>query len=205
MRSTAPHPAVASRRSGRGYTLIELLVIVVVLGIAGAMVIPSMTQAGALRIHAAVRSIVADLTFAQADAAAFQERRVVYFNRVALWDQASSTWTTAAGNGYTLYAPPLDAATIDLNNDVMFDPYRADEPYSKNFDEPRYGGAKLLEASFEGGAPYVVFDELGGVAQSLTGDAPGAGGFVRVGNDMSEFTISVDAFTGRITVADTGP
>lgn len=197
--------SAAPKQRRNGYTLIELLVIVVVLGIAGALVIPSMSQAGVLRIHAAVRSIVADLTFAQSDAAAFQERRVVYFNRVAIWDDASSSWTTAPGNGYTLYAPPLGAAALDLNNDVMFDPYRADEPYSKSFDEPRYGGAQVLEAQFEGGVPYVVFDELGGVAQALTGDAPGAGGFVRVGNATGEFTISVEPFTGRIAVVNTGP
>lgn len=195
--STTPSAAHA-------YTLIELLIVIVVLGIAGALVIPSMTQAGVLRIHAAVRSIVADLTFAQSDAAAFQQRRVVYFGQVARWNSASNTWTTQPGNGYTLYAPPLGAATLDLANDIMFDPYQPQQAYSKVFDSPRYGGAQVLSPSFNGG-PMVVFDELGGTALNLTSDEPGAGGTVRVANADAEFTIRVEAFTGQITVARTGP
>jgi len=201
--SLSTNPRAHEARAS-GYTLIELLIVVVVMGIAGAMVIPSMSRAGVLRIHAAVRSIVADLTFAQSDAAAFQQRRVVYFGQVASWDDAASAWTVAPGNGYTLYAPPAGAANVDLVNDIMFDPFKANEAFTTSFDASKYGGAQIANASFNG-TPMVIFDELGGTGLNLTSDAPGVGGSVQVVGPLSTFTISVDAFTGRVTVTKTTP
>lgn len=64
----------------RAYTLIEVLVTVVILGIAGAVVVPSMSGAGILRIQAGVRTVVADITFAQMDALAYQEARGIVFS-----------------------------------------------------------------------------------------------------------------------------
>jgi len=58
-------------------------VTVVVLGIAGALIIPAMGQVDVLRAQAAVRTLVSDITFAQADAAATQERRAILFGAVA--------------------------------------------------------------------------------------------------------------------------
>ena len=56
----------------RAFTLIELLIVVVLLGIAGMLVVPAMGSVGVLRIQAAVRTLVSDLTFAQGDAIAQQ-------------------------------------------------------------------------------------------------------------------------------------
>ena len=79
-----------SRRSGpfaaRAYTLIEILVVVVVLGICAAVAIPSMSSASVLRAQAAVRTLVSDITYAQSDALAFQVGRAILF------DQANNSW-----------------------------------------------------------------------------------------------------------------
>ncbi|MBX3362550.1 MAG: type II secretion system protein [Phycisphaeraceae bacterium] len=53
------------RTTARAYTLIEVLVVVTVLGIAAALVIPEMSSAHSLRVQASVRTIVSDITFAQ--------------------------------------------------------------------------------------------------------------------------------------------
>ncbi|MFN9974149.1 MAG: Tfp pilus assembly protein FimT/FimU, partial [Phycisphaerae bacterium] len=54
----------------RGYTLVEVLIVVTVLGIAGAVAAPAFSQTGVLRVQAALRSIVADISEAQSDALA---------------------------------------------------------------------------------------------------------------------------------------
>ncbi len=69
----------------RGLTLIELLVTVTVLSIAVALVIPSVSQTGVLRVQAAVRTIASDIAAAQTEAMAFQSRRAIYFGAVG-WE-----------------------------------------------------------------------------------------------------------------------
>src|SRR5688572_202575 len=98
-RSRRPHTA----HPARAYTLVEMLVVVAILGIAGALVIPSMGQAGVLRIHAAVRTLVSDLTFVQTDALAYQQRRAVIF------DEDANSYTLAevalSSGGEVTYIP----------------------------------------------------------------------------------------------------
>lgn len=197
---TAVRANVFSMRRSGGYTLIELLIIVALLGIAGAMVIPSMTQGTSLQTQAAVRTLVSDLTFAQADAMAFQSRRVVIFGRVPQWDEAASRWVTVEGNGYTLYDVPPGAGTLDLDNDVLWDPSERNErPLGRDFDEEDFGGATVQNAEFNGDE-WLIFDELGGPVTTLTSDDSGATGVVEVEGQGALFRVEVEAFTGRITV-----
>lgn len=192
-------------RSGRGYTLIELLIVIVILGLAGALVIPSMSETGVLRVQAAVRTMVSDMTFAQSDALAFQSRRVIVFGRVARIDEGSGLIVTEPGNGYTVYAPPVGAATLDLNNDVMIDPGdpRRSRPFTRLFGVQEFGAAEVQDPAFNGGAQ-LIFDELGGPVRQLTGDDPGGTGTVDIVAPDGRFRVTVEAFTGRITVARTG-
>ena len=83
---------VSRRRSGgirRSYTLIELLIVVTILGIAATMVVPRVLGKDRLTLQAAVRTLVADLSFAQSDALAQQEYR-----RVVFVDDDSDGWST---------------------------------------------------------------------------------------------------------------
>lgn len=205
MNSVVRHVCERGRAGfGRAYTLIELLLAIAILGIAGALVIPSMTQTGVLRVQAAVRTMVADLTFAQSDAMAFQARRVIVFGRIARFDPDAGAWVVAAGNGYTVYAPPVGSSAIDLQNDVMIDPddRRRERPLSRDFGGRDYGGATVANASFNGGTQ-LIFDELGGPVRQLAGDDPGDTGSVEVASPDGTFRIDVEAFTGRVTVTRT--
>ncbi|MDX9910752.1 MAG: prepilin-type N-terminal cleavage/methylation domain-containing protein [Phycisphaerales bacterium] len=172
-------------RHPRGYTLIEVLVVVTVLGIAGALVIPSMGQAGVLRIQASVRTIVADITFAQSDALAYQRGRAVMFEP----DE----------NRYTL----VDVTGDDLDpvNDVMYDRFRPGRQYIVDLDDDAdFAGARISEVDFDG-ETNLIFDELGGPVTTPGGTTPSAGGFVEVtGADGQVFRINVEAYTGRVTV-----
>ena len=184
------------------YTLIELLLVVAILGLAASMVIPAMGQTGVLRIQSAVRTLVADITFAQADALAFQSRRVIIFGRIAEWDTAGGVWQTVEGNGYTVFAPPLGAATVDLNNDLMFDPYQTNQPLSRDFGDERFAGAVITDPDFNGTAQ-LIYDELGGPVSSLTSDDPGLPGVVTIEGPNATYVVQIEGFTGRVTVTKT--
>ncbi len=92
-------------RNLRGYTLVEILTVVLVLGIASAAIVPQLGTREDLHVAAAARVLMADLTYAQNRAIATQQKHVIEFS----------------GNSYTvLYRPndtaPLQALTNPLTN-----------------------------------------------------------------------------------------
>lgn len=62
------------------FTLVEILVVVVILGIAAAVIVPQMGTRGDLKASAAARLIMADLIYAQNRAIATQTRHYVRFD-----------------------------------------------------------------------------------------------------------------------------
>ncbi|MBL8763861.1 MAG: prepilin-type N-terminal cleavage/methylation domain-containing protein [Phycisphaerae bacterium] len=165
-----------------GYTLIEVLVVVVVLGIAGALVIPSMGSTGILRVQAAVRSVVSDIVFCQADAVAFQERRAIVF------DSATT---------YRLVQVP--GSVIDIEHNTLYDPSRPSGLYVVDVSDPRYGDARINSALFDS-HNYLVFDEQGAPLGDLGTNTAGSGGTVTITGSEQTFDVTVDAFTGRVSV-----
>lgn len=182
----------------RGFTLIELLVTIAVLGIAGALVIPSMTQTDVLRVQAAVRTVIADITFVQADAIAFQSRRAIWFGMVPQRD--GNTWRYVEGNGYTV--AEVTGPSLDLTTNAMIDPDNGTSPLGRNLANGRFGGATIESPSFNGES-LLIFDELGGPVRELSGEEPGNGGSVSIASREATFTINVAPITGRVTVTRT--
>lgn len=181
----------------RAFTLIEVMIVVVLLGIAGVLVIPSMSQTNVLRVQSTVRTLVADVAFLQSDAVAYQARRAIVFGVVPVKNEESGVWEFVAGNGYTL--AEVRGAELDLDTDAMIDPDEPNRPYGRNFDEARFAGAVLSSPSFNGGA-MLIFDELGGPVADLEGPEPGDGGTVQIEGSGSTFRVEVQAYTGRVRV-----
>jgi prepilin-type N-terminal cleavage/methylation domain-containing protein len=191
--------ASSSRHCQHGFTLVEVLVTVAVLSVATVLVIPTMNSTGVLRVQSAVRQTVADITFAQSDAMAYQSRRAIWFERVPI-DPYSTPWQFTEGNGYTL--AEVSGPMLDLNSHAMFHPDDSAGPYARNFDHERYGGARITAAEFDGDG-MLIFDELGGPVMGLTGEEAGEGGFIDIRggeNDQWAFRITVAPMTGRIVV-----
>jgi prepilin-type N-terminal cleavage/methylation domain-containing protein len=154
----------------RGYTLIEVLIVVTILGVIGAAVVPSMLTAGAMGVQAAARIIVADLLYAQNEAIAQQaERRVVF---------------DLANNGYRLVDETGTALTVDWINGQA-------NNYVVDFNKDRrFQGVTITAVDFNGGDT-LSFDDLG---------TPSNGGSVNIQYERRQYRIDVAAFTGRVTV-----
>lgn len=175
----------------RAYTLIEVLVVVTVLGIAAAMIVPSMGSTGVLRIQSAARQLVADITYAQSDALAYQSRRAVVF--------------IPGENRYVICE--VNGAIVDPETDAIFSHAHPNDKYDVTIDAEKMGGAQITGATFDGDPEnhVLVFDEMGGPVQAPDSDTPSSGGFVRISGSGFVYEVSVEAYTGRVTVTNVTP
>lgn len=167
----------------RGYTLIEVLVTVTIIGIAGAVVAPSIGQAGVLRIQAAVRMIVSDITYVQMDALGYQEQRAIVFD--------------VDDNFYTLIQ--VEGNSIDVDADALYDIKGPEQRYRINLNDEKYGGTVIESASFDGDST-LIFDEMGGPVSAPGTSNLSDGGSIVLAGPLSRWRINVAAFTGRVTV-----
>ena len=169
-----------AHRTRRGYTLVEILIVVVIMGIAGALVIPSMGATDVLRVQSVVRTIVADINFAQSDGLARQEGRAIVFDPDA--------------NSYALVE--VHGSTLDPGTDTIYE--------VKLTNTVKFGDARIVSAEFDGD-PVLVFDEMGGPVTEPDGTTPSGGGTIVVTGSGSQYEIEIEAYTGRVTVTQTGP
>ena len=176
-----------SRPRPQAFTLIEILIVVALLGIAATMLIPNMTNMADFETEAAVRVIVSDLTFAQSDAMAHQGGRRMLFDE--------------DGRGYRILFAPYDPATDVLNDPVAF---AGDGRYIVDFvTDTRFREVTVTAVDFDSGNSYVTFDELGGPI--APDGSSSVGGTITVQGRNQQFRIEVAAFTGRVTVTEILP
>lgn len=176
-------PRRTTDRIARAYTLVEVLVLVVIMGIAGAVVIPSMSGAGTLRVQAGVRTVVADITFAQMDALSYQESRAIVFD--------------AENNRYTLVE--VVGGEIDPDANALYDPHGPGQRYIVELGKHDFGGARLTDVDLNGGDT-LIFDPMGGPVAAADSDELSSGGSVTLQAPQGTFRINIAAFTGRVTV-----
>lgn len=169
--------ATSRRRTRHGYTLIEVLITVTIMGIAAAVVVPNMSKGGTLGVQAGARIIIADLLFAQNEAMAQQSSRRVVFDsddnsyRVEKFDNAASVWVLE-------HNPVIGGADGSSNYEVDFD------------EDGRFKGVEIVSATFNSDST-IEFDDLGN---------PTSGGTVRLRFEEHVFEVKVAPFTGRVTV-----
>ncbi len=120
----------------QAFTLVEVLVVVVIMAIAGAMIVPLMTGAGEMEAVSAARAIATDIQYAQS---------------YAITNQSPAT---------VRFYPDTDRYTLSNASGLLKHPmtnkgYLVDFRTGGDFDQ-----VDLASASF-GGVASVVFDELG--------------------------------------------
>jgi len=156
-KSLIPNPCFANPQSRipnpySGFTLIELIMVVVVLLIIAAFIAPKMTGVTGTRVNAAGRKISADIRYAQELAISTQTNHGVIFNAsptntYSIYQGTTSTIITDSftGGAYTvqLNAGDYDGVTIDGGYQVEFDA----------LGSPVTGGGSSVTISNGGSAP----------------------------------------------------
>lgn len=168
------------QRAVRGaYTLIEVLMVVVLMGIAAAAIVPAMGSTDVLRVQAAVRQIVGDINYAQSDALARQQGRAVVFST------DTNSYSIVRITGAELHPDTDTIQTASLSKGAV------------------YGDSKITKVTF-GDAAELYFDEMGGPVSEPMGITPSPGGTVEITGAGGSFRITVEAYTGRVTVERIG-
>ena len=168
-----------------GFTLVEILVVVIILGIAGAIIVPSIGTRNDLKAAAAARVIMADLIYTQNLAITSQGNRYVSFDVV---NQQYSVTDSAGG----VISHPVNHT-----------------PYTQNFggkSQSSLPDMKLVSTNFVGvsgiAQKIIGFDELGtpltcnplGVTETLSSGTM----TIQAGN--YKLKIDIEPYTGQISV-----
>jgi prepilin-type N-terminal cleavage/methylation domain-containing protein len=164
-----------------GFTLTEILCVVVILGIASAVILPQLGGRGDLKAGAAARVVMADLMFAQNRAISRQTPQYVVF------DVAAKKYRLQDGS-------PMATITHPVNQ----------KPYEITFGTGGDNGltdVTLTSAEIDAGAT-LAFDELGAPYSYDTtlGLTPLTTGTIKVTCEGFEITISIEPSTGELTV-----
>jgi len=134
-----------ANKNVKAFTLVEVLVVVVIMAIVGAMLVPLMAGAGEMEALSAARSIATDIQYAQSVAITMQSPVTVCFY------------------------PAADRYTLSNASGLLKHPI-TNKDYQVNFrTQSGFEQVDLASANF-GGSASVVFDELGspGAGGSVT-------------------------------------
>lgn len=170
-----------SRSHSRGFTLTEILCVVVILGIASAIILPQMGGRGDLKAGAAARVVMADLMFAQNRAISRQTPQYIVF------DVAAKKYTLQDGS-------PLATITHPVNQ----------KPYEITFGSGGDNGLEettLVSAEIDS-TSILAFDELGAPHSydSTLGMVPLTTGTIKVSCESFVLTINIEPSTGELSV-----
>ena len=164
--------------ANRGFTLIEILCVVVIIGIASAVILPQLSSRDDLRAASAARALMADLLYAQNRSIALQKMHYVQFNTVT--------------NSYSVL-DNMSPANI-ITHPVL------QAPYTVTLGSGSLNNVKLVSPTFDG-QTVVAFDAMGvPYSWSVSGATALAAGSVQVKAGQTTLTVSVAPYSGEITV-----
>jgi prepilin-type N-terminal cleavage/methylation domain-containing protein len=176
-RSGCPRPkrdaGCGLRTAGGGFTMVEIVIVIVVIGIAALLAIPMMSSAASLQIRSAGNMVAADLEYAKSMA-------------ISRGQNYSVTFDTSA-DSYTIVGP--DGNPIE-------------HPVKKGFDyvvsfqnESRLNQVHITNVNFGGTSPQTVTFDCLGSPMNLTVE-----GTVSLQADGITKTIKVEPVTGFISI-----
>lgn len=174
---------IGRTRAASGFTLVEILMVVVILGIASAVIVPQLGSRDDLRAAAAARLVMSDLTYAQNRAIAQQKKHYVRF-----FGQQYSVCDSAA---LTAIDHPLK-------------PAQSNGKYTITFGA---GGTNGLEQSGLGTIDFasqtiIGFNDLGEpfAFDGVTETPLTVSGTIIVQSGGNSLTIQIEPFTGEASV-----
>lgn len=158
-----------------GFTLVELIVVLVIISIASLLVIPLMSSAASVQLRTAANLIAADLEYAKNLAITRQQKYAVVFD-------ADTESYEIQDEGGTVIEHPVKKG-FDYHTDFTSD--------------GRLEKVDILSVDFDGGST-VKFDYLGSPFNS--GDTALNNGLITLEAEGATSTISVSAVTGYVTI-----
>ncbi|MCH2132440.1 MAG: prepilin-type N-terminal cleavage/methylation domain-containing protein [Phycisphaerales bacterium] len=182
---------VSRHHPARAYTLIELLMVIALLGIAAALLVPQMMGLGRLETSSAVRRLIADITFAQSEALAAQEYRRIHFfddgTGYCLLCVSDSNFNEAYDPGTAEYVSDPSGAVRGLGYYIV-----------SYLEDQRFDTVSVSEVDLDDGGRSLTFDSLGGTVES-PGTPAGEGRIVLTGHD-AEYEVTIAPVTGKVSV-----
>ena len=174
-----------TRPVARGFTLVEILVVVVILGIASAIIVPQIGTNNDLKAAAAARLVIADLIYAQNRAIAMQQMHYVKFD----------LGTTKSYKVLTKFTSPETIVTHPVNKGDYIVTFGAN-------GMPGLKDCTLDSTTAFDSQTTVAFDELGQpYSVNSTGTATiMTAGQVKVTCGTYSLTITIEPYTGELTV-----
>lgn len=167
----------AWRRHVGGFTMIEIIVVVVILSIAAAMAVPMLSSAGTMQIRAAGNMVAADLEYAKSMAISRGQRYSVEFDKTA--------------ETYRL---------VDQSGNVIPHPVKLGFSYVVDFkNDSRLSRVGILDADFDTTSK-VTFNYLGSPYNGSGTDLNSGVVTLQAGGVTK--TVRVEPVTGFITVSN---
>jgi prepilin-type N-terminal cleavage/methylation domain-containing protein len=170
---------VHGSRNRRGFTLIEILCVVVIIGMASAIIVPQIASRDDLRAVAAARQLMGDLLYAQSRSIAFGKMHYVQFDTV--------------GGTYQI----LDAVSP---NNVITNPL-TQNAYTVTVGTAALTNVSISSATFDGNTT-IAFDTMG-VPYSWTsaaGPVALSAGSVVFTAGRNNKTVTISPYSGQIKV-----
>ncbi len=171
-----------------GFTMIEIIIVVVIIGIAALMAVPMFSGAADMQVRAAANRLAADLDYAKGMAVTHQTGYAVVFD--------------PANESYDIRMDHDNDGDYETD-DIVDNPVRPGTPYVVDFSsDSNFSRVNIATAAFNTAMTQTItFDYLGSPYAGLGTGTDLNSGAITLEADAFTITIAVEPMTGYVTIS----